>query len=48
MAKYEWNGSEFNLKENQGIKANDLKKVKKIIDDNQDIILERWGNHFDK
>lgn len=33
MAKFEWNGAEFELSEKQGIKANDYKKIKKVIDD---------------
>lgn len=48
MAKYEWNGTEFVLIEKYGIKANDLKKIKKVIDDNADIIIKRWHEHFDK
>ena len=48
MAKYEWNGTEFVLMEKHGIKSNDLKKIKKVIDDNADIIIKRWHEHFDK
>lgn len=46
MAKYEWNGKEFTLFEEQGIKPNDLKKIKKVIDENADIIVQRWNEHF--
>jgi len=46
MAKYEWNGKEFTLFEEQGIKPNDLKKIKKVIDENADIIIKRWDEHF--
>ena len=34
MAKFTWNGTEFELNEKQGIKANDFKKIKRVIDDN--------------
>ena len=48
MAKFEWNGTEFVLFEKEGIKANDYKKIKKVIDDNADIIIKRWKEYFDK
>ena len=48
MAKFEWNGTEFELSEKQGIKAIDYKKIKKVIDDNADIIIKRWKEHFEK
>ena len=41
MAKFIWNGVEFELFEKQGIKANDYKKIKKMIDENADIIVKR-------
>lgn len=46
IAKFEWNGREFILTERQGIKTNDFKKIKKVIDDNADIIIKRWNEHF--
>jgi len=33
---------------NKSIKANDYKKIKKVIDDNADIIIKRWKEHFEK
>lgn len=48
MAKFEWNGKEFILVEKEGIKANDYKKIKKVIDENADIIIKRWNEHFGK
>ena len=48
MAKFIWNGSEFELFEKQGIKANDYKKIKNVIDDNADIIIRRWKDYFEK
>ena len=46
MAKFDWNGSEFVLAERHGIKAGDFKKIKAIIDENADIIISRWNEHF--
>ena len=37
MAKFVWNGSEL---------ANDLKKIKAVIDENADLIIKRWEEHF--
>ena len=48
MAKFEWNGSEFVLAEKQGIKPNDFRKIKTVIDENADIIIKRWNEHFNK
>ena len=47
MAKFDWNGKEFVLVEKEGIKANDFKKIKKVVDENADIILKRWKEYFD-
>ena len=48
MAKFEWNGNEFVLFEKEGIKVNDFKKIKNVIDENADIIIKRWNEHFNK
>ena len=48
MAKFDWDGKEFVQVEKAGIKANDFKKIKKMVDDNADIILKRWKEFFDK
>ena len=42
-----WNGTEFELNEKQGIKANDFKKIKRVIDENADIIMKRWKEYFE-
>ncbi len=34
MAKFDWDGEEFVQVEKTGIKANDFKKIKKMVDDN--------------
>ena len=48
MAKFTWDGVAFVLFEKEGIKANDLKKIKKVIDENADIIISRWNEYFNK
>lgn len=48
MAKFEWDGSSFILKEKQGIKANDLKRIASVIDENKDLIIKHWNNYFDR
>lgn len=47
-AKYEYDGEKFVFNEQQGIKANDLKKISAVIDENCDIILNYWNNYFNK
>lgn len=47
MAKFVWNGKEFELFEKQKIKANDFKKIKNVIDENADIIIKRWKELFE-
>ncbi|MBP5361163.1 MAG: DUF4160 domain-containing protein [Bacteroidaceae bacterium] len=46
VAKFNWNGEEFVLSEKHGIKANDYKKIKDVIDENADIIISRWNEYF--
>ena len=41
-------GDGFVLREERGIKSNDLKKIQGVIDENKDIIINRWKEHFDK
>ena len=41
-------GRQFGEFEKAGIKANDYKKIKKMVDDNADIIIKRWKEYFDK
>lgn len=48
MAKFEWSGEKFVLKEQQNIKTNDLKKIKTVIEENADIIIARWNEHFNR
>lgn len=45
-AKYVWNGEEFAFIEQNNIKANDLKKIKSLIDENSDLIVKRWKEYF--
>ena len=46
MAKFDWDGTQFVLAEKHNIKANDMKKIKAVIDENADIIISRWNEHF--
>lgn len=46
LAKFEWNGFRFVLSERRGIKSSDFKKIKTIIDENADIIIDQWNKHF--
>lgn len=38
----------FVLREKAKIKASDFKKIKSVIDENADIIINRWNDHFNK
>ena len=48
MAKFDWDGDKFVLVEKQNIKAGDMKKIKTVINDNADIIIKRWKEHFEQ
>lgn len=48
MAKFDWDGTSFILVESHKIKAGDMKKIKSVIDENADIIIQRWEEHFNK
>ena len=47
-AKYVWNGKKFVFSEQHGINAGDLKRIKKMIDDNSDIIVNHWIRYFNE
>lgn len=38
----------FVLREMRGIKAKDLKKIQMAIDENREIIITTWEEHFEK
>lgn len=46
IAKFEWNGENFILKEKQGIKTNDIKRISGVIEENKDLIIKHWNNYF--
>lgn len=48
MAKFGWDGSKFNLISEENIKAGDMKKIKAAIDENADLIVKRWNEHFNR
>lgn len=47
-AKYDLVDGDFQLKEAYNIKNNDLKRIKDVIDENKDIIINRWNDYFGK
>lgn len=48
FAKYDYDGINFILKDNKGLKTNDLKKISAVVDENKDIIVARWNEYFNK
>ena len=46
MAKFDWDGTKFILKEKYNLKANDFKKIKTAVEDNSDLIIRRWNEYF--
>lgn len=48
MAIYDWDGSRFVMREKHGLKANDVKRIEFVIEENCDIILKRWREYFGK
>ncbi|MEE1235398.1 MAG: DUF4160 domain-containing protein [Bacteroidaceae bacterium] len=46
MAKFDWDGTKFVLREKINIKANDMKKIEAAIDENAYLIIKHWNNHF--
>jgi len=47
-AVYDWDGDGFVLREKQGIKSNDQRKIEAVIAENKDIIINGWKEHFEK
>ena len=48
FAKYNYDGKDFVLSTSRGLKNNELKKIKFVIDENKDIIISRWKEYFEK
>lgn len=48
MAKFVWDGIKFTMLVQENIKTNDLKKIKAVIDENADLIIKRWEEHFNR
>lgn len=38
----------FVLREKYNIKSKDMKRIESAIEDNKELIVRRWKNHFDK
>ena len=43
---YDAGTNRFHLADSSGIKAGDMKKIAKIIEDNTDIIVKTWNRYF--
>lgn len=46
MAIFDWDGERFILREKHGVKNNDLKRITFAIEENADIILNKWQSYF--
>lgn len=46
MAKFEWNGERFVVCERHNVRASDFKKIHMAVDDNADLIIQRWKEYF--
>ena len=47
-AKFDLVGDNFEMVEKINIKANDFKRIKEVIDENKDIIINRWNEYFNR
>ena len=47
-AKFVWTGEGFEPEDIHNIKANDLKRIERMIAENTDIIINRWHEIFGK
>lgn len=45
---YDNENSVFIIREKLNIKTNDLKRIKEVVEENKDIIINRWKEHFNK
>lgn len=45
---YDLIGQSFVLREKQGIKSGDIKKIESVIAENTHIIIKRWKEHFEE
>ena len=45
-AKFNWDGEGFVMEYAHNIKANDLKRIERMIAENTDIIINRWYELF--
>lgn len=48
LAIFDWNGTDFVMREKHNIKTSDLKRITTVIEDNKDIIINYWENYFNK
>lgn len=45
-AKFDLMDDNFVLVERVNIKTNDMKRIKEVIEENKDIIINRWNEYF--
>lgn len=38
----------FLIRESQGVKPRDQRKIESVISENKDVIIKRWKEHFDR
>ncbi len=48
FAVFDYDGESFVMREKHGIKANDMKRIVAVIEENKDIIINRWESYFGK
>ena len=47
-ARFELHGEKFTLSSSKNIKVSDLSRLEKSVNENADIIVERWKEYFDR
>lgn len=45
---YDKENNVFIIREKQNVKNNDLKRIKEVVEENKDIIINRWKEYFNK
>lgn len=45
---YDNDNNVFIIREKQNVKNNDLKRITEVVEENKDIIINRWKEHFNK
>lgn len=48
VARFELQGEKFVLMQSEKIKVSDLNRLQKSVNENADIIIDRWHEYFDR